>query len=453
MAQLRITTAAALGPLSVEVLGTRGERVGNQLTMSSTSQHAVIDAISPGNYTVVATRPSGERLVSSAKVGPLGGDATISSSGSSPVGLLTDADRFGLAYTRASAWTDDFRLAALQSPRAASSAARSMSVLLGKSDPATGIRFSLTDVEGDVKGVHRSADYKLACWQYSKGYWRNAKSPSPSIAGDYVQVGATGTQPTAIGILNDGGFGPIVIVPPLSEGIDVTFLAAGVAMEENADRATNPSAVRVPVALSVPRNSGLSDLLVGVNAAALPNATEILQQGRGGDALSALDFVSRKFEDSAAAVLGGLFLARFAPSKLPLAWLRNLNSILPDVADTWVLLAWVRSTQGDGDWRWEMSITEQLRHATGCRCTMFNRSRYQLNQLSRRYGPYSRARQDEVTTPRRPRVGDFLDFSADAGGLEAFWGYSPTRPDRSFPSKPIKPSGLLLKMRNGKFIS
>ena len=94
-----------------------------------------------------------------------------------------------------------------------------------------------------------------------------------------------------------------------------------------------------------------------------------------------------------------------------------------------------------------------LRRASKCRCAYFSRTRFQLAKLSYSYGPTPRARQEEVEAPRRPRTGDYLDFAADAGGLEAFWGHSPTRPgiEESYPVS--VPNGPLVKMRRGKFFA
>lgn len=450
MARLTIATEAALGPLSVEIVGPRGERVGEILTLSSLRQRAVVDAVSPGDYTVVATRPSGEQLVSSAKVGPDGGDAVIAMAGRSPREFMTEAARLGLTYAPQTDGEDDFRHTSIASPRAANTAARSMSVLLGASLVGETFQLSLAEELSRVASTSRSSNLHLQCWDYA-GRWRPCPAPWPQPSDDYLQVGVTGGRAMALGLLSDDGFGPIVIVPPFAGGIDVTFLAAGVAMDANADREANPSSVRVPVAFAVPREPGLADLLVGLNAAVLPKASALLEDGRSADPESALLQLANKFEDPAAAVLGALFLARFAPARLPLQWLRNLNRILPDVADTWLLLAWARSSQGDGKIAWDMSIADQLRKAVISRCTYFSRTRIQLSKLAYRHGPYPRAREEKVAFPRKARTGDYLDFAADAGGIEAFWGTSPVRPGHDASRGVSAPKGLAIAMRQGRF--
>lgn len=461
MAKLNIATDTALGPLTVEVIGPRGKRVGKPLTLSSLRQQADVEA-EPGDYMVVATRPSGEQLLATVTVGPRGGRATISMAGRSPREFLTEAANLGLTYAPATP-VDDFRLISVASPRAANTASRSMSVLLGKEFKANTPGLTLADRLEETGSALRSTDYRLASWRYADGRWTAIDLPPPHLSQDFLQVHLddyrTGPgvyrqrSPIAVGILGAGGFGPIVIVPPLRGGIDLTLLAAGVAMPESADREANPSAVRVPVALAVPRNPGLADLLVGLNAPVLQNASAIWEAGRSDHPEHALNMLAEKFDDPAAAVLGALFLARFAPSKIPIQWLHNLNGILPDVADTWLLLAWMRATQGDGKRAWDMSITQMLRRASKCRCVYFSRTRFQLSKLSYRYGPTPRARQEEVQAPRRPRTGDYLDFAADAGGLEAFWGHSPIRPgmEQSYPVS--TPNGPLVQMRRGKFVA
>lgn len=453
MAHLRIATQSALGPLTVDVIGPRGDRVGDRLTLSSLKRIGAVELV-PGDYTVVATRPSGEQLVASTTVGPNGGDAIMTLSGSSPREFLTEAAGLGLTYAPTAETPDDYRLTTLASPGAANTAARSMSVLLKKQYVRGRFGSSLSDDQlGSIDSASRSVDYRLICWRFSDRRWEICPAPSPRYSNDYLQfTPADKHAPLAIGLLGEDGFGPIVTIPPFSFGVDVTFLAAGVAMDDSADRETNPSAVRVPVALAVPHDPGLADLLLGLNAPILPNASAVWQEGRFGDPESALRELADKFRDPAAAVLGALFLARFTPHKLPLGWLRNLNGILPDVADSWLLLAWTRAMQGDGAYVWPMSIAEQLRKASACHCTYYNRTRIQLAKLALRFGPYPRARQEDVATPRRARSGDYLDFSAEAGGLEAFWGSSPTRPGNE-PSYPTKtPVGVLVRMRLGKFI-
>jgi hypothetical protein len=158
-----------------------------------------------------------------------------------------------------------------------------------------------------------------------------------------------------------------------------------------------------------------------------------------------------KYKDPAAALLGALFLARFAPTSLPGPWLRNLVKTLPDVGDTSLLLAWSRATKGDEDYNWKESIADQLRTATRSRRVLFARTRSMLAQLSRLYGPYPRSRQLSVSTPRHTRTGDYLDFAAEAGGLAAFWGTAPYRPGYESTSRSTLSDGIAVPFRGGSF--
>src|SRR5262249_16647122 len=163
---------------------------------------------------------------------------------------------------------------------------------------------------------------------------------------DYLQLSVendTGAQARAFGLLDDVGFGPIVIAPLFRQGLSITFLADGVKAEDSAARVANPSAGRVPVAVAVPRDANLGDILSGLAAASLPGAQQLWTQGveqRYGSTDRAFDVLVHKYRDPAAAVLGAHFLARFKPTMAPVSWLENLSRLLPHIADPPTLLAW-----------------------------------------------------------------------------------------------------------------
>jgi len=482
MPKLTISTGnQALGPLSVEVLATDGLPFGRPLNLSSVRQEVEVDNLPIGEYTVVATRPSGEKLVASGSVGPRGGHAMIATTGDSPHEYLSEAARLGLIYTTDSPThgKSDLRQTALQSVGLEGAATRTIGTLLRSK-----IHTRELDFQSDLERLHRfdrqaqieeisaSIDYldirRLVQWRLDGGRWHPTQIEPNSLSlqelkepSDYLRINLS-AKPSpynedeasrvavAFGLLNERGFGPIVIVPYFTYGIDVTFLAAGTAMEEHASRAGNPSAVRVPVAIAVPHQASLADLLVAINAPLFPSSNELFQDVRSDVTERAINFFDRKYHDPAAAVLGATFLARFAPEQLSLEWLQNLNRLLPDIADSWVLLAIATIAQG-GKQSVDLTVANYLRRAVACRCTLFNRSRLSLNRLALRYGPFPRSRQDEVSTPRRPRTGDFLDFSAEAGGLESFWGYSPTRPGNE--GRNSHHDGLEIQMLGGKLSS
>jgi hypothetical protein len=195
---------------------------------SSLKRGATVDLM-PGDYTVVATRPSGEQLIAPTTVGPNGGDAVVAMSGASPREFLTEAADLGLTYAPKASAPDDYRVTSLASPLAANTAARSMSVLLRKQYVPGRFDSSLGDDQlASINSTVRSLDYRLMCWRLSHGRWQTCPAPVPRYSDDYLQLAVTERHsPTAIGLLCDDGFGPIVIVPPLWPGIVLTFIAAG----------------------------------------------------------------------------------------------------------------------------------------------------------------------------------------------------------------------------------
>jgi hypothetical protein len=235
--------------------------------------------------------------------------------------------------------------------------------------------------------------------------------------------------------------------------MDITFLADGLMAEGAAERVMNPSAVRVPVAVAVPRNPILADLMSGLMAASLPGAEQLLVQSFGSaeEALHALEY---KYNDRIAAVLGAHYLARFSPTKAPVPWLENLSRLLPNVADALTLLAWRLIAEGSTDDR-KISrgdIREILLEAEARPCCLFARTRALLTQAARLYGRKPEIQSVEPTAVlHRVRTGDFLNVAADASGLEAFWGSSPSRPGR--PKNDPKPEeqGVVIHLAGGSF--
>lgn len=436
MTKLTIGTKEPLGPLAIDVIGARGQRVSKGLTLSSSQHSTVVGDLDPGQYTFIATRPSGERLIQTAEVGGPEWHVYIVSGEPSPREFLTEATQFGLVDSTFAQRESNLEMVMGNVPPSANNAIRTLSAL-SDADAFNFATFKLaTDLTGGdgLMAAKRSPYRYLVYWIFDKGRWLTLAGPTPFDVrgeGEYLQVAVRSSKPVALGLLHDGSLGPIVIVPPFHDGVDVTFLASGVEMDWNADRVANPSALRVPVALALPQNLAIADLLVGLAASSFSGAMSVWDNASyngAGNGDSALDLLLHKFHDPAAACLGALYLARFAPERLPIDWLRNLHSIWPDVADTSLLIAWSRAIAGDQGVKWTTSITDHLRDASQARCTLFARTRVQLLQLSRLYGPYMRARQIKVSTRRRARAGDFLDYAADAGGLEAFWGRSPNVP-------------------------
>ncbi len=445
MADLVISTAAPLGPLSVNVFGPDGA-VGKGLLLSSITRQTTLVGVSPGDYTVVAARPSGEELLTRVNVGEEGGFALIGAG--TDFARSSSAD-FGLLLPSQTMGSNLLLDVAAGTARTANNVVQSFGALLSSSAKSL-VRAAAA--EGLVEYEGAVGPLQLVAWSFGERRWRRdyrLHGFPIHVEGDLLTIDVQSRIPLALGLLDANGFGPIVVAPPFREGAVVTFLSAGLEFAGAADRVSNPSAVRVPVAAVMPREAEVADLMVGLAAPALPHAVELLENGRGGDAASALDLLLHKHRDPAAAVLAALFLARFAPTRLPMAWLKNLVGILPDIADTHLLLAWARSVQESDSGDWQETVVERLRAATASRCVLFARTRYQLTRMTRIYGPKPRARRTKVVTPRRWRSGDYLDFAAEAGGVEAFWGSTPFRPgpDAARPPRP----GLAFTLEGGRF--
>src|SRR5688500_11129704 len=99
MAGLKIEMSVPLGPLSVQVFAAGGRSVSDRLDLSSESPGTYVENVAPGEYTIVATRPSGEQLVTTARVDANYGRAVIQPAGPSPREYLSQATDFGLAYS------------------------------------------------------------------------------------------------------------------------------------------------------------------------------------------------------------------------------------------------------------------------------------------------------------------------------------------------------------------
>ncbi|MBZ9735762.1 hypothetical protein LB534_20310 [Mesorhizobium sp. CA18] len=416
--------------------------------MSSSRLWASVDDIAPGEYTVVATRPSGDQLVVAADVGPLGGEALIALPATRPGSRRRPASRglddstagseagFGLEST--ASWSQGLT-------------ARSMRSLEAHRRQPEGP----DSIFGDFSSIAFSRRcLKLVGWAFRAGYWHGYDHfGDPQIVGDgdVLKIALTAEFPVAIGLLNEGGFGSIVVVPPLAGGVDITFVAAGVDLAGGADRINNPSSIRVPVAIPMPRDPALADLLAGLSAPALPDALSLLPESGAANISAAIRAFRQKYDNSTSAVLGALFLDRFAPTKLSIKWLRNLYRLLPDIGDTALLLATAHAAQEQPSEKVDTLIRELLHRAVSSHCFLFARSRSQLSQMLHRYGFSSRAPKRKKEEIQRRYIGQFLDFGADAGGLEAFWGISPYFPGYKFPTDAWNPYRIQIVMINGKF--
>ena len=484
MARLTIRTNGDLGPLSLRVVSATGRLVEPPpAPLSSAQRLSVADGLGEGTYVVIATRPSGETLTEQVVVGPAGGEAVLSVQELSPNEFLSEASQRGLVPTLSAEETRTDHAAAARDQAAAQvgasgDAGRALRALGGMAI-STGVSFVLPALAGAATSAlfksllasaakanpAQEAVYSLRHWTFLDGRWRQDAAParapeSVDVGPGYVRVGIPplrgGARPAqALGLLDAQGYGPIVIAPPFRDGLDITFLADGLTAEGSAERVDNPSAVKVPVAVALPRRAMAADLLSGLAAAGLPGADK-LWSGQDGlrDVDDAFDLLFHKFGDSAAAVLGAHYLLRFTPKRIPVAWLENLMALLPEIADGPTLLAWRYITAGgkQGAKVTRREIQDLLREASRRPVHYFARSRALLSQGVRLYGPWSRNRKIETAARRSPRPGDFLDVAADAGGLEAFWGSSPGLPwRRDPPARWATPPIFQVRLRNGMF--
>jgi hypothetical protein len=430
MAQLKIA-AQNMGPLSVEVIAAEQDfQVDRPLFLSSTREQETVTGLSPGSYAVVATRPNGETLVRSVKVDQ---DAFVDfavQEGRSPHEFLTEAAQRGLVPTVSSQvpHDDHSSLKDLVDEKGGAfvgvtgASARNLKTILSK-------RTDFNTLGLERRGTLRH--YRLLRWGFDGNSWRKLPfeghpATHLEVRRDYLQVNLRPHYPfvTAFGLLDASGYGPIVIAPFFRDGFSLTLLAEGIYADQGADRVSNPSGVRVPVAIALPNRRDLADLLSALAAPAFAAAEGLWDQQREGigSDTAALDVLLRKFDDPIGAILAAHFLGRFSPARAPLGWLRNLHGLLPRIADTSVLLA-LRLIE-DGSPKNRPEIKRLLKLAQSSPVCLFARARALLTQSLRRYD--SAAADADYS-----RSGDYLDVAAEAGGLEAFWGSSPEDPGRT----------------------
>jgi hypothetical protein len=479
MADLIIAASHDLGPLSVEVVAAGGERRGEQpILLSSSRPQATIRGLAPGPYAVVATRPTGETLVERVTLGDNRSRVQFETEGRSPHEFLYQAMARGFVPSVPADLPHNEEASIKTIPTttnrrqfaASGASGRALQALLThslRSDPAAPADRSVLDLDmldfGEPQGDARPKALALWQWSMNDGRWQPVSDPIHfELRPDYLQLFVENdkrAQARAFGLLDEGGFGPIVIAPLFRQGISITFLADGVKAENAAERVANPSAIRVPVAVAVPRDAGLADILSGLAAASLPGAGQLWTQDverRFGSSDHALDALLHKYKDPAAAVLGAHFLARFNPTTAPISWLENLSRLLPHVADPPTLLAWRLIAAGSTDERKtsRRDIRAVLRDANRRPGCLFARTRALLTQASRFYDPKPRPRSIEPPKrARRPQTCDFLDVGAEAGGLEAFWGSSPSRPGRPARAPRSGRQAVVVHLARGSFRS
>lgn len=496
MPTLSITAPDLLGPLTLQLLTARGRALPSPPMLTSTRRHVTVEA-AVGDYVVIATRTTGQTITADASVKPAGGEARLGEAVASPNEFMSDAAARGFVpgidrtrpqvpptislQNRIGVSGDAGRVisALIAAPRTKSSFNDRYEFQLDTFDPdrlrlPTSLQRSwVTNVDVgypskslvartlDEDGGARVTPLWICTWTWSEGRWQRDLHTKALVTEDvgpgYLRISFQGGEyprrkPTrAIGLVDPKGYGPIVVVPPFAQGVDVVFLADGLTAARGANRITNPSALRVPVALAIPRDPQLADMLSALDASGVPGATQLLSADDAASVDNAFEALWRKGEDYAAAALGAHYLLRFMPKRIPLEWLENLMRLRPEVADGPALLASRMIAVGgkQGAPVAPKVIRDLIREGLSRPVTLFARSRGLLAQGARLYGPRQRARKLVTVRPRRLRSSDFLDVAAGAGGLEAIWGAAPDKLDAFRPpSGSIRPTAWL---ENGLF--
>jgi hypothetical protein len=461
-------SAADFGPLSVDVVAVGGkDQIDKPVIISSSQPTATFHGLPAGQYAVIGTRPTGDRLVERVVLDQDPRHVQFTINGRSRHEILTQETSRGLVPPVPPDHPDDDSAASTPDPAIEGEA--SFSVMGSMRRAFQALSSTRLVAPAGLETTKRS--YALYQWEMTPGGWKAVPAPSwHEIRPGYLQLvidTPTITPPDAVlanpipaapakafGLLDEQGFGAMVIAPLFRDGLTITFLADGLAAEGAAERVDNPSALRVPVAVSVPGDPALADILSGLSAGALPGAEQLwVQCANKFDGVDvALDFLLHKHSDPAAAIMSAHFLSRFAPARAPVSWLRNLARLLPNVADAATLLAWRLIYGGSVDDPPESpnEIEDLLWDAIRRPCTLFARTRLLLTQASRLYvqppSPQAALTPVPVFAP-----GDFLNVAADAGGLEAFWGAGPAQPGRPgrLPDRAL--AGKSVNLAGGKF--
>lgn len=410
---LLITCASPqpLGPLSVEIIPENGDNIEEfALSSGHQSQEVLVPA---GRYAVIARRPNGERLYRSVTVAH-GTPATVDLAADLPASpnefMSPETSRGEIAPGPA---VKKGRLGLIQG-----FAGHALEAL------------SLTrDAKLTSSRTSRQGVWTLQAWSFPG----QAISLPPAHYSfekglSFLKV-KTERHCLAVGLLDETGFGPIVMTPPFRNSLYITFVAECLAVRAAA-RYLNPSGQRALVALATPEEAPVADLLTALGSIALDHAAALWDQ-QSASPTNAVDFVSGKFENPAEALLGAHYLLRFLPEQLPLAWADNLGQAFPSAADGPVIAAWLRMTSTAKDvvsldpTKLHVDVQRFLALALKRPITWFARTRRLLVDGCR-IEKFKTLQNRSATSALHPAA--YLDYGAHAGGLEAFWGAHPFSP-------------------------
>jgi len=431
MTVLEIFSTAELGPVSVEVFGAEGER--SSVLLSAGKPRQIVD-VPPGRYGVVARTLNGEKQRYTIDVQ----EGTRNQLSLRDPGEHTPNEFMRPEVTRGFVKESIFERGDLLMPHATLAgnlgidgatidAARSLGGA-AHDFPSIASESRIDFVKQSLGGRAAEREFYIVAWEYVDQTWKSCDlHQGPLVSGSFAKIAVDSrAKASAVGVLNEKGFGPVVIVPSFRQQTEITIIAKAL-KQMASDRTANPSGMRAPVVLATPQNPEVADILQAVGAPFVDGA-EILwaQSARmlDGDERpgGATDLVRHKFDRPTEALLGAHYLLRFCPHLLPPDWANNLIDAAPEMADGPVVAAWLLILgfgQESDDKSIDRRLDELLKIAVSRHVTLFARTRFLLNEALRLQ-----------KTPLRDGliVRRFLQFGANAGGLECFWGTDPGNP-------------------------
>jgi hypothetical protein len=410
---LQITSQStdSLGPLTVEVIPEDGDSLKEFVLSTQYRTHEI--SVPVGRYAVIARRPNGDRLYRSVEV-----KADPSAKVDLAAGLQTSANKF---------MQPEASRGEIAIERRSQISSKGRPDVLRGFAGQTLAAFSSRG-EGSVASTPTAQQrrWTLKAWNWPNQSWSQLGAAHFNFErGRSVLKVVAEPHCMALGLLDEAGFGPIVMTPPFRRRLHVTFLAECLHLRAAA-RYLNPSGQRSLVALVTPEEPEVADLLSALASVELEHAGSLWDQNQTSPT-NAQDFVFRKFEHPAEALLGAHFLLRFLPDRLPLAWADNLGLAFPTAADGPVIAAWLRMTSRAPEITahkpkdLHQEVQRLLGQAVAQPICWFARTRRLLNDG---------LRLEKIGFSNFPLSdpAPYLDYGAHAGGLEAFWGTHPFSP-------------------------
>jgi hypothetical protein len=407
--------------------------------------------VQSGRYTVVARRPNGSRLRQTTVVGEADASVALSNAvGAAPNEFMQpEAERGEIAPVP----TFPAR-SALGAPFSGVFADILGRAMLGGTRLSTLRRDNVVAGPAlDVGAVPAPNPLALRGWRFDGAHWLAlgradfARTGQTSLSGDFLKLAVqprtagdgAPTEVLCFGLLDGSGFGPLVILTPFVEPVELTFVAKG-AFAHAADRGATPGQQRVPVALFTPSAHALADFLSALATPATSSAETIWNQaaphlapGSGADVTAALAVPLNKFRRPVEALVAAHYVLRFLPKRLPLAWAENLVRAMPFAADGPVVAAWAwiyNRPQDATDLQVDAAVARNVSLPLARPITLFARTRALLFEAQHLVPADPQSDSLWRTEERFRRAG------AAAGGLESFWGRAPEAPGSAGDAQP-----------------